>query len=210
MVKSSLMRMPVREDVWEYPTRAIGEALINALTHRDYFEAERFIFIKVFDDHIWIFSPRSLPGGITIDDLKKPHAPHARNPLIAKVFYRAGYVEESGTGTTRMIQQMKEANLPEPEFKEEMGGFSVYLYKDIFTKETLQNMGLNERQITAVMYVKSENSISRTQYQEICKTSKRTAVRDLSQLVAEEVFKQVGAGKSIKYVLSSTRHKNAP
>lgn len=49
---------------------------------------------------------------------------------------------------------MKEAGLPEPEYKEELGGFSVYFYKDIYTEENLRKMGLNERQIKAVLYVK--------------------------------------------------------
>ncbi len=191
-----------REDVWEYPIRALGEALINALTHRDYFKAERFILIKVFDDHIWMFSPGGLPEGITIDDLKKPHAPHARNPLIAKVFYRAGYVEESGTGTTRMIQQMKDAELPEPEFKEEMGGFSVYLYKDIYTEEILRKMGLNERQITAVLYVKERGQITNEEYQEIAHISKPTATRELSTLVKMDLLLRRGiTGRGTSYVL---------
>ena len=41
----------------------------------------------------------------------------------AEVFYYAGYVEVRGTGTLRMIKCMKEAGLPEPEFKEEYGVF---------------------------------------------------------------------------------------
>lgn len=44
-----------------------------------------------------------------------------------------------------MIELMKEAKLPEPEFNEEMGGFVLTFRKDIFTEEHLKNIGLNER-----------------------------------------------------------------
>jgi predicted HTH transcriptional regulator len=38
-----------------------------------------------------------------------------RDPLIAKVFYLAGYIEQYGSGTVRMVEWMKEAGLPELE-----------------------------------------------------------------------------------------------
>ncbi|MDI6755450.1 MAG: ATP-binding protein, partial [Thermodesulfobacteriota bacterium] len=143
-----------REDIWDYPIPVLREAVLNALTHRDYFNIANFILIKVYDDHIWFSNPGGLPEGISIEELKKPHGSFLRNPLIAKVFYLAGFIEQYGSGTVRMVEWMKEAGLPEPEYKEEMGGFSVYFYKDIFTEENLRKMGLNDRQIKAVMYVK--------------------------------------------------------
>ena len=95
--------------------------------------------------------------------------------MIAKVFYLAGYIEQYGSGTVRMVEWMKEEGLPEPEYKEEMGGFSVYFYKDIYTEENLRKMELNERQIKAVMYVKEKGKITNKEYQKICDTSERTA-----------------------------------
>ena len=59
-----------------------------------------------------------------------------------------------------MVEWMKEAGLPEPEYKEELGGFSVYFYKDIYTEENLRGMGLNERQIKAVIYVKEKGKVT--------------------------------------------------
>jgi len=51
------------------------------------------------------------------------------------------------------MKSIKKAKLPEPEFKEEMGGFSVYFRKDIYTEEYLRSVGLNERQIKAVICI---------------------------------------------------------
>lgn len=191
-----------REDIWDYPIPALREAVLNALVHRDYFNIANFILIKVYDDHIWISNPGGLPEGITIDELKKPHKSYVRNPLIAKTFYLTGTIEQYGSGTVRMTEWMKEAGLPEPEFKEEMGGFSVYFYKDIYTEENLRKMGLNERQIKAVMYVKEKGKITNKEYQKVCDISERSATRDLTHLVSIELFKQIGVtGRGTEYIL---------
>ena len=129
-----------------------------------------------------------------------------RNPLIAKVFYLAGYIEQYGSGTVRMVEWMKEAGLSEPEYKEELGGFSVYFYKDIYTEENLRGMGLNERQIKAVMYVKEKKKITNKEYQKLVNTTKKTASRDLVSLVEKEVFSKVGTtGKGTYYILKKTK-----
>ena len=87
---------------------------------------------------------------------------------------------------------MKKAKLPEPEFKEEMGGFSVYFRKDIYTEEYLRSLGLNERQIKAVMYVKEKGRITNKEYQEINTCSRNTATNDLKKLTQRKIFKETG------------------
>ena len=78
------------------------------------------------------------------------------------------------TGTKGIIKSMKKQVLPEPEFKEEMGGFSVYFRKDIYTEEYLRNLGLNERQIRAVIYVKEKGKITNREYKELNTVSNKT------------------------------------
>jgi len=192
-----------RQDIWDYPIPAIREALLNALTHRDYFNIANFIVVKVYDDHIWFSNPGGLPEGITITQLKKPHQSYLRNPLIAKVFYLAGFIEQYGSGTVRMVNWMKEAALPEPEYKEEMGGFSVYFNKDIYTEEYLRKKRLNERQVKALIYVKKKGKITNKEYQEINICSRNTATNDLRILVEKEVLKESGKkGAGAYYVIA--------
>jgi len=50
-------------------------------------------------------------------------------------FYLAGFIEEMGSGIGRIMEAMKSAGLPEPEFKEEMGGFSVISGRIFTTKK---------------------------------------------------------------------------
>ena len=176
---------------------------VNSLIHRDYFKWNVQTQIKIFDDYIWFFNIGGLPEGIALEQLKKPHPSVPRNPLIVYVFYLAGLIEEVGSGIGRIMESIKHAELPEPEFKEEMGGFSVYFRKDIYTEEHLRNLGLTERQIKAVFYVKEKGRITNKEYQSISATSKRTASRDLKELINKGIFKQIGAtGKGTYYVLS--------
>lgn len=60
----------VRDEIWDYPLVAIREALLNALIHKDYFDNNSEIQIKIFDDHIWFYNSGDLYGGLTIEDLK--------------------------------------------------------------------------------------------------------------------------------------------
>lgn len=196
-----------REEVWDYPLDAIREAIVNALIHRDYLDTAD-IQIKVYDDKIWFWNPGTLPEGISVENLKEEHYSKTRNKLIASVFYYANLIERWGTGTRRMVELCIKQGLPEPEFREEMGGFSVYFYKDIFTQENLRKMGLNERQIRAVMYVKDKGRITNKVYQEISSVSNKTAYLELSDLVEKGIFTTEGKGKTIVYLLQKSNEGN--
>jgi len=190
-----------REDVREYPFLALREAVVNALMHRDYFNIANFIQINAYDDHLWISNPGGLPDGLTVEDLKRDHKSIGRNPLIARVLRLAGYAEEYGTGTLRMLEEMKKAGLPEPEFKEEMGGFSVYLYKDIYTEDHLNGLGLSERQIVGVLQTKKHGRITNKKYRELAGLSDEGARTDLSDLVRRGLLEPRGKGRNAHYVL---------
>jgi predicted HTH transcriptional regulator len=92
--------------------------------------------------------------------------------------------------------------LPEPEFAEWQGGVRVTFAKDPYTPERLRAMRLSERQVRAVLYVKEQGCISNREYQVLIGVSKRTASRDLDNLVQMGILERVGAtGKGTRYVL---------
>ncbi len=202
-----------RKEELEYPEEALREAIINAVIHRDYIGPHTQL--KIYPDKIILWNAGTLPQGIKIDELKKNHASYPRNELLADVFFKAGLIEAWGRGTLKITDECKKTGLPEPEFKEEFGGFAVYFYKDIYTEENLRKLGLNERQIKAVLYVKERGKITNSEYQKICNTSERTATRDLSEMVSQKILKQVGTtGKGTSYILKTpqrrqSRHKDA-
>jgi ATP-dependent DNA helicase RecG len=103
----------------------LREALVNALCHRDYTLPGGAVSVAIYDDRLEIISTGLLPMGITIADLKRPHASLPRNPLIAGVFYRRGLIEQWGRGTQKIVNWCVEAGQPEPQFEEQAGAVVV-------------------------------------------------------------------------------------
>jgi len=142
-----------------------------------------------------------------MEDLYKSHSSVLRNKGIGEVFYDIGWIEQWGSGIDKMQRACKKAGLPEPHF-EEYQGFRVIFRKDIYTEEYLHNLGLNERQIKAVMYVKEKGRITNKEYQELTKISRQMATIDLAETVKKGVFTKIGkAGKGIAYQLTKLPNK---
>ncbi|NDA62834.1 MAG: transcriptional regulator [Chitinophagia bacterium] len=174
----------------EYPVAAIREMLLNALVHRNYMGAP--IQIRVYDDKISIWNEGTLPDGLTLDALKRSHSSRPRNPIIADVCFKGGYIDAWGRGTIKIIETCKQADLPEPEMIELDGGFSITLFKDNISPEKLSKLGLNDRQVKAVLILKEKGKITNKEYQEINETTERTASRDLSDLAEKGIIKSSG------------------
>ncbi len=177
-----------RVEKGEYPVAAIREMLLNALVHKSYPGAS--IQIRIYDDKINFWNEGTLPPELTIDSLTKQHPSIPRNPIIADVCYKSGFIDTWGRGTLKIINACKETELPSPEIKEEFGGFSVTIFKDVLTEEQLKKLGLNERQIKAVLYLKENKKITNKDYQQLNNCSRNTATNDLSSLVDKNLIIQ--------------------
>ena len=192
-----------RKEVWDYPLPAIREALLNAIVHRNYLITSSEIEIKIFDDSIWFYNPGKLPEGLTIDQLKHSHSSIRRNRLIADVFFRAGYIEQFGSGTLRMMEALKSEGHPEPEFKEQANGFvTQFFIKKTKTAQAEKVEGLNERQKAALVYIREHGKIDTATYQKMSDVSRVTAFRDLKKLIDKGLIKQIGKeGPGTYYIL---------
>ena len=91
-----------RQERWEYPPEAIREALVNAIVHRDY-RSRGKVQVRIYDDRIEFWNPGKLPEGWTIETLKQEHTSEPFNPLIFKMFFWVGEVEEVGSGTNKIV-----------------------------------------------------------------------------------------------------------
>ena len=186
-----------RVETYEYPKDAVREAILNALAHKDYSIGVP-TQISVYDDKLMIWNYGQLPMDWTIKNLMQKHSSIPYNPDISNAFFRAGYIEAWGRGTIKIIEQCKEHGLPNPEFKNTGKDFWVIFRKDIYHKEYLKKLKLNERQIKAVLFVKEKGKISNKEYQEICEVSKGTATTELRELIEKfnilERKGNVGAG----------------
>ena len=189
-----------RIEISEYPYKAVRECLLNAIIHRNYFGPP--IQISIYEDKFTVWNPGDLPEELTIDDLKIKHASYPRNPIMADVFFKAGLIETWGRGTIKMIEECEKAKLPEPKFEILNGGIAVTFFKDIFSQEKLIEKGLNERQLKAVEFLRNNDFITNKIYQDVCKTSERTAYRDLEHLTNMNILIKTGEKKGTKYKLN--------
>jgi ATP-dependent DNA helicase RecG len=111
----------------EYPVPALREMLLNALVHRNYMGS--MTQLRVMDDRISLWNAGTLPVELTVDKLFQLHGSVPRNPLIAEVCYRVGYIDSWGRGIEKITDACKQAGLPEPVIVERTGGVAVELLK---------------------------------------------------------------------------------
>jgi ATP-dependent DNA helicase RecG len=73
-----------------------------------------------------------------LESLKRHHISRPRNPLIADVCFKAGYIDSWGRGTLKIYEACKEEGLPEPEIISMDGGILVTLFKNLNNQVTPQ------------------------------------------------------------------------
>ncbi|MFN2396958.1 MAG: ATP-binding protein [Bacteroidales bacterium] len=170
-----------RVEELEYPEPALREAIFNAIVHKDYKGST--IQLSVYDDRLSLWNPGILPDELNIEMLKGKHPSHPRNKNIAEVFFKAGYIEAWGRGISMMIDTCHKAGLPEPTIEEVAGGMQITFLKDIISEDYLKRLGLNDRQMETVKFIKKQGKISNSEFQDLFGVSKATATRDLAEIV---------------------------
>ena len=106
-----------REDILLYDRKALGEAVINAVAHRDYSLSGSQTRLFLFRDRLEVRSPGRLPNSVTLDNIKL--GVHVeRNRTIATLLTQLGYMSAIGTGVPRLIIRLSRAlSGREPEFE---------------------------------------------------------------------------------------------
>ena len=122
---------------YEIPRRAIAEAIINAVAHREYY-SKASIQISVFKNRIEVFNPGSLPDELELSDLPNVHGSYPHNPLLANLMFLTGDIERFGTGILEMIKLSKEADLIAPDFVINEG-FKVILWRPFATTKAIHD-----------------------------------------------------------------------
>ncbi|MCX7047274.1 MAG: hypothetical protein NTX50_17530 [Candidatus Sumerlaeota bacterium] len=113
---------------YELPWRAVREAIVNAVTHRDY-ASNASVQVMLFADRLEVWNPGELPAPLTVEKLRKPHASIPRNPLIADPMFLAAYAEKAGSGILDMLRLCRQSGLREPAFRQDGGQFVQTLWR---------------------------------------------------------------------------------
>lgn len=113
-----------------FPTDAVREAIVNAVTHRDYTREGTDIEVSLYGDRMEVISPGQLPNGVTVEKMKEGVVRVARNELLKEILRDYGYIEHYGMGVrNRIIESMRRHNDTEPDLIEEEDRFIVRLWK---------------------------------------------------------------------------------
>lgn len=146
------------------PVMAIREALINAVTHRDYTVHSASIALDIYNDRLELWNNGTLPSQLQLQDLKKQHSSFPRNKKIASVFRASGWVEKAGVGTVRMAEECRELGVPEPMFEQYSCGLSVtFKFKEpigVSVTSKLPTHELNARQKAILEIIKKHETIN--------------------------------------------------
>jgi len=120
-----------RADKEEYPKRAVREAILNALMHRDYSVNTDGIPIQIrmYNDRLEIISPGGLYGRVTLQSLGKGQ-PDTRNRTIATILEVLDVAENRYSGIPTIRRECELSSLPEPKFEIIRGEFTVTFYNE--------------------------------------------------------------------------------
>ena len=135
-----------REEMPEYVERSYHEALVNALAHRDYLINGSEVHIDIFDDRMEIYSPGGMPDGSIIQERDPLTVPSTRrNPVLADIFNRLGYMERKGSGFGKIISgyefQVNYDISKKPSFRSDRYQFTVVM------PNLNYNVGINDTQV---------------------------------------------------------------
>ncbi len=132
----------LRKEQWEIPESVFKESLINALSHRDYYDRGGKIMVELFDNRIEITNPGGLVSAIKPEEFG--YKSHSRNPLIFGLFNRMNMVEQVGSGIGRIKKELLKHGQAEPIYKTE-GLFTVIFHRP--EKEEDRNIRTHKKTI---------------------------------------------------------------
>lgn len=103
-----------RLEVEDFSEKVFQEALLNALSHRDYLNMGA-VYVKHYPDRIVIENPGSFPEGVNEKNIIT-HPSTPRNKLIAETLQRLKYVQRTGQGVDIIFREMVSSGKPYPQY----------------------------------------------------------------------------------------------
>ncbi|MCB1603875.1 MAG: putative DNA binding domain-containing protein [Xanthomonadales bacterium] len=187
------------------PTKALREAIVNAVMHRSYRE-HRPIQVIRYDNRIEISNP-----GFSLkseEHLGEPGS-ETRNPFIAAVFHETNLAETKGSGIRAMRKLMAASHLAPPTFDSDRIGnqfVSRLLLHHFLDEQDLdwlkqyKSFNLNEGQNNALIFLREVGAIDNQTYRQMndCETLKASA--DLRTMKSYNLLQSKGKGRATYYI----------
>ncbi len=211
-----------RIDVLEIPEKALREALINAVIHTNYLEEGTSVTVEVYDDRVEISNFGGLPAGLKREQFGKKSV--RRNPLVADLMTRTGYIERMGTGIKKMRNLVKAEGLPPIKFEFDNFTTVTFYRKSILEKDFQEplkvNKELNEalgkkfnittkraEKIAKILRSIEDGSFSVESFSKGLQISSRSVEKDIRFLKQHDFIEFEGSRKFGKYKLTEKYRK---
>ena len=193
-----------RIDKRDYPSEALREALLNAITHRDY-SFSGSTLISIFDDRIEFVTIGGLVRGLTFDDIMLGISA-LRNQNLANVFYRLKLIEAYGTGILKINESYADCTV-KPQFEVTDNAFKITLpninyageRKDVTSTAPLKVTDKTNRQEILLRLAEKQGYIVRKDVEAELKVSQATAILILRDMIEKGLLIKEGSGKQQKY-----------
>ncbi len=185
------------------------EAILNAVTHRDYFPRQS-VLVSLYPDRLEVTSPGGFPGGVTAENVIR-HPPVRRNSLLANVFRDIGLVDRVGQGVDRIYTELLRAGKPRPYY----GGASDFVRLTLPTRtdpEIVRFLDSEDRRgsrfglddLLVFDALRETEEIDRWSGAKILQTDDTEAARRLASLRRDGHLVARGRGRGTKYRLAET------
>ncbi len=197
----------------EYPAEVVREAIVNAVAHRDYEDAARPIYVKLFFDRLEILSPGNLLAPLTLAKLRRnDFEPCSRNPVFGHYLNQMRLMEQRGSGIRRMTAMMLDHGLNAPEFSFRDGYFRVLLQGpgDALSRLRLPEMHeflppsvmdrLDDRHKKILAEAAGNGFVTTAWVIENLGVVRDTARRDFAYLMELNLLVREGRGRATRYV----------
>jgi ATP-dependent DNA helicase RecG len=116
-----------------YPVEVVREAVLNAVTHRDYLDSGE-VLVRHMAEQIAITSPGGFIAGITPHNILR-HEPVSRNRTLAEAFEKLRLVERAGIGRRRIFETMLAYGKRIPEYEAD-GRVTLRIFDGSFDERT--------------------------------------------------------------------------
>ena len=197
-----------RIEMPDYCERSVFESLVNGLIHRDYLVNGSEVHIDIFDNRLVIYSPGGMPDGTKIQERDIDTIPSTRrNPVLADIFGRLGYMERQGSGLNKICEAYENAanyeEGMEPEFYSDRVLFMVTLknlnYKMLWNEaeseaeSEAEKIILTELDQALCELLKKNPNITQSQIQKQLALSRSKVQRTMKRLSSEGVIENIGS-----------------
>ena len=206
-----------REEYLDIPEKALREAICNCYCHRDW-TLSGDIKVEVYDDRSMVFSPGSIPNGLTLENIKNGMTAK-RNQIIVSVLDKLEYIENYASGVRRIFKDYESFD-KKPEYYISDNGVIVTLYnrnyvKNIDAQKNIENKGENQNdtqnntqndtqknRIKIILELIKENSnITIKEIGLKLKVSRPTVYRDMKYLKENNILEYQGSSKRGKWII---------